>query len=604
MILRLSIVLIALSLSGDIFGQRLQDWILLGDRAMEDNDPYGALRYYGKAMEIDSTKGLVNFKYAEALRENHYYSKSAYYYWKVYRKERGKLFPESGAWLATMYQQSGNYTRAKQIWRRVREQYKDQPESYWYQKAVQSTRSCDLAKLWMEAGAPFELDKLPDPINTDNSEFAGIFTADGQLIFTSLRGEYDDKGRVTSEESEYRPRLFLADTAMANVRNAPASWAGASGIALSEDSTLTALVVEKNGQRNIEVSLDGKRKLTLPHTPDSAWYSHPAFGKIGGEDVLFFSSNRSGGMGREDLWYLPLSGEDREPVNAGERINSPGSEITPFWNAREEELVFASDWHHGFGGFDLFKAVEDEKQFSVPENLKLPYNSPANDLYWSFNDALSKGTITTNRLGNQVIGAAGCCNDIWRFEQTPEDIDDDIPEITNLEDLNTYLPVVLYFHNDEPDPRTRNDETDKTYLETYYAYLDLLPEYQREYREGLEVSQGDQAEEAMDICQSACQNRLQCSPHFEANFVAGELPAQVRSRSAASLFGKHRRKRRRIIAKRDTLWGIHGEQCRYRQPQRSRCRLRNIGSPGAKDRNCIRTARTGRYGHSRNAVHL
>src|SRR6056297_1731382 len=141
MILRLSIICFTAVLSLSAMGQRLQDWILLGDRAIEDNDPYGALRYYGKAMEMDSTKGLVNFKYAEALRQNHYYSKSAYYYWKVYRKERGKLFPESGAWLATMYQQSGNYSRAKQIWRRVRDQYKDQPESYWYKKAVQSTRS-------------------------------------------------------------------------------------------------------------------------------------------------------------------------------------------------------------------------------------------------------------------------------------------------------------------------------------------------------------------------------------------------------------------------------------------------------------------------------
>lgn len=498
MILRLSIICLAAFLSTTAIGQRLQDWILLGDRAMEDNDPYGALRYFEKAMEIDSTKGLVQFKYAEALRQNHYYSKSAYYYWKVYRKERAKLFPESGAWLAAMYQQSGNYSRAKEIWRRVREQFKDQPDSYWYQKAVQSTRSCDLAELWMDEKVPFELEKLPDPINTDDSEFAGVFDSEGQLIFTSLRGKYDEKGRLLIDESAYRPTLFLADSAMAQIIPTPQEWKGATGIAVSEHIPAKALVFERDGQRTIEVSLPDNQTLTIPEVPDSAWYSHPAFGKLNGEEVIFFSSNREGGMGREDIWYITLSGEDRKPMNAGERINTPGSEITPFWNERDEKLVFASDWHHGFGGFDLFSAMAEEGRFGVPENLKQPYNSPANDLYWSFNTDLLKGTVTTNRIGSEVIGAAGCCNDIWLFEQAPKDVEDDIPEITTLEDLNEYLPVVLYFHNDEPDPRTRKDRTEQSYLETYYAYLDLLPEYQREYREGLELSQGDKAEEAMD----------------------------------------------------------------------------------------------------------
>jgi len=397
-----------------------------------------------------------------------------------------------------MYQQSGNYSRAKQIWRRVRDQYKDQPESYWYKKAVQSTRSCDLAERWMDEKLPCALEKLPDPINTEDSEFAGFFAQEGPLIFTSLRGKYDEKGRLLTDESAYRPTLLMADSAMEEIIAIPEAWENASGIALSESFSGEALVFERDGQRTIEVSLAENRKLTIPETPDSAWYSHPTFGKIDGEDVLFFSSNRGGGMGREDIWYITLSGEDRQAVNAGERINTPGSEITPFWNAREAELVFASDWHHGFGGFDLFRATSEDGQFGVPENLKQPYNSPANDLYWSFSNTLSKGTITTNRLGNQVMGAAGCCNDIWMFEQAPEDLEDDIPEITTLEDLNKYLPVVLYFHNDEPDPRTRKDQTEKSYLETYYAYLDLLPQYQREYREGLEVSQGDKAEEAMD----------------------------------------------------------------------------------------------------------
>jgi hypothetical protein len=48
------------------------------------------------------------------------------------------------------------------------------------------------------------------------------------------------------------------------------------------------------------------------------------------------------------------------------------------------------------------------------------------------------------------------------------------------------LPLVLYFHNDEPNPRTRDTLTKYTYMETYDAYKKLVPDYVSKYPEGLE----------------------------------------------------------------------------------------------------------------------
>ena len=129
-------VLLVLLFAEKAYPQRLQDWIKLGDISLRENDPYGALRYYTRAMEIDSTKGEVLYKYAEALRHNHNYEKSAHYYLQVYRRERGVIYPYSGFWLAAMQMQAGNYREAKQNWRRVRNQFKNNPESYAYKKAV------------------------------------------------------------------------------------------------------------------------------------------------------------------------------------------------------------------------------------------------------------------------------------------------------------------------------------------------------------------------------------------------------------------------------------------------------------------------------------
>jgi hypothetical protein len=484
-----------------ITAQRQQDWILLGDRAMAENDPYGALRYYGEAMEIDSANGRLNYKFAEALRANQAYAKAAYYYDKVYSRGRGKIFEKGGAWLATMLMQTGKYEKAKQQWRRVREQYSDNKESYWYQKAVQSMRSCDLTREWLKEGVPFELKPLPEKVNSPASEFAGYFTDADELIFTSLRGSFDEKGRLTEEPEKYQPGLYKTDSTFSvpePFEFNKTSVSPAFNYSLSEKNDTMATVTKNESGQNQIVIFSGEKVLKkIPARADTSWYSHPAFGRVNGNEVLYFASNRPGGYGREDIWYVDLK-EGGEPINCGEFINSPGSEITPFYRSDRQMLYYASDWHHGFGGYDLLKSDELNGEFNFPENLKRPYNSPSNDLYYSFNESVSKGSVTSNRSGaNQTTGEATCCNDLWLFEERKEKMDT-LPEIETLEALNDYLPVELYFHNDEPDPRTTAESTDQDYMETYYKYTRLLPDYQREYREGLGAGAGNEAEEAID----------------------------------------------------------------------------------------------------------
>ena len=62
----------------------LDDWMMLGDQAMEENDPYGALRYYKTGMELDSMKGTLIYKVAEAYRGVQNYEKATYYYDKIF----------------------------------------------------------------------------------------------------------------------------------------------------------------------------------------------------------------------------------------------------------------------------------------------------------------------------------------------------------------------------------------------------------------------------------------------------------------------------------------------------------------------------------------
>jgi len=94
-----------------------------------------------------------------------------------------------------------------------------------------------------------------------------------------------------------------------------------------------------------------------------------------------------------------------------------------------------------------------------------------------------------------AIKGATCCNDIYKVDLSGRDTIIDEPVITTLEELNRYLPVMLYFHNDEPDPRTTATTTDLDYMETYHSYRSLLPVYEKEYSAGLKGDDSDQAVE-------------------------------------------------------------------------------------------------------------
>src|SRR5690606_39434492 len=88
--------------------------------------------------------------------------------------------------------------------------------------------------------------------------------------------------------------------------------------------------------------------------------------------MLFFSSNRRGGYGGNDIWYsrrMP-DGNWSEVKNVGDVINTDKDEVSPFIYFNNEQLFFASDGHMGFGGKDLFMSKIVNGEFTKPVNLR------------------------------------------------------------------------------------------------------------------------------------------------------------------------------------------------------------------------------------------
>lgn len=128
---------------------------------------------------------------------------------------------------------------------------------------------------------------------------------------------------------------------------------------------------------------------------------------------LLFSSDRSGGYGKFDLWYCALreDGSLGQAVNFGSTINTGDDERAPYYNSLTKKLLFSTDGRIGFGGLDFFESEGDLVNWSEPKNLGYPFNSSKDDLYFTATDDKgTKGYISSDR-------ESSCCLEVFEVKK-------------------------------------------------------------------------------------------------------------------------------------------------------------------------------------------
>ncbi|MEP0367435.1 MAG: OmpA family protein [Cyclobacteriaceae bacterium] len=151
-------------------------------------------------------------------------------------------------------------------------------------------------------------------------------------------------------------------------------------------------------------------------------------------DTLFFASNRPGGIGGTDLWMsFKVKGNEWAPaVNLGETINTVADEMSPYYSSTFRALVFSSNGHAGYGGYDnyLAKGVS----FFGPKiyNIGPPFNSSYDDNYFSLHNG--EGYISTNRNHTDF--------DIFKF-----DYDNEIELLKSFMNEESLIDLILQGSN-------------------------------------------------------------------------------------------------------------------------------------------------------------
>ena len=137
---------------------------------------------------------------------------------------------------------------------------------------------------------------------------------------------------------------------------------------------------------------------------------HPCLSKDGTK--LYFSSNRPGGSGKMDLWYVKLNDKEKtegSPVNMGAKFNTTEDEVTPFIHFQTNTLFFSSNGLPGFGGLDVFKSTYDpDSLWSIPKNTGSPINSSKDDAYFVLERNQLNGFLSSDREECKSCSGGAC----------------------------------------------------------------------------------------------------------------------------------------------------------------------------------------------------
>ncbi len=415
MVRRLLFMSIALCLLSSLYAQEDLSWRKHRKRAEEayENRNYSEAAYhFESAWKKKQKKEELIYKAGESYYMLRDYNKAAEAFENV--KDLNDDYPLVGLKYARSLKQDGQYQQAISAFRSFRQSYSGSGKDVLENIIETEIQGCELAAQMPEQSTEdLEVQLLGVGVNSESDEFAPISFADQVLYFSSTRG---NRARIYRSEQNSEGEWLSASI--------PQNFPVIQGEhychgTLTPDGNrfyFTICSVEEQEKFNnlssrceifvikrVSGSWSQPERLPANVNAQGATATQPQAVRKGNTEFLYFASNRGGGQGGMDLWYttrnLAADNNDfSDPVNLGSQINTLGDEMTPFIDPEDGTLYFASNGHPSIGGFDIFKTTGATTNWETPENIGLPFNSSADDYYYTKNRDGNGYFLASNRI--------------------------------------------------------------------------------------------------------------------------------------------------------------------------------------------------------------
>lgn len=237
-----------------------------------------------------------------------------------------------------------------------------------------------------------KFENLGKGVNSEYEDYYAFVPLDESfIIFNSKRPTHNEK---QLDNGDYPNMIMISEVKNGEYQTAkqldlqlPKTVTHGEAIGLSSNGNVLLLsLAEGKGSENIYISeKDANGKFGKPVMLDKHINSphEEIAASINSEgDLIYFASNRPGGVGGTDIYVCKKTPQGKwgVPQNAGTQINTVQNEDFPNISPDGKTLFFSSTGHTSMGGYDIFKASQNaDGQWENVKNLGYPVNTTMDD---------------------------------------------------------------------------------------------------------------------------------------------------------------------------------------------------------------------------------
>ncbi len=385
-----------------------------------------AIEFYSRVVKLNKISGEARYKLAMSLYRTLQYDRAKKHYRFLFENQYPDYKHLANYYLGNILKLSSSFEVADTVFAHLLKQPGVPDEIL--ELAKKQQEGCQLAINQKKQNRGFRISEMKE-FNSEYHDFGAVMNkAGGTMVFVSTR----NTGKSQFDAIQYEgllPDLLQFSMKGDKWRNSTSKdgfdkfntqWSEGSGSFTADGQYFYFTSCRSNDGADCKImvsKLEGDKWrepqalndfINMPGVENK----HPYITQ--GGDTLFFVSDRPGGIGGSDIW-MSLQGYDEgswtPAINLGDIINTASNEITPFYSSKFSCLLFASDGHVGYGGYDIFAAKGES--FFEPQiyNLGDPFNSALDDTYFYVTDSV--GFIASNRIDKRNL-------DLYNFQVSDE----------------------------------------------------------------------------------------------------------------------------------------------------------------------------------------
>jgi OOP family OmpA-OmpF porin len=417
-----NIIILLMVISISAFGQFRPETLRRADKLLENHKFYEAIEHYKQAFIEAPYLQEIAYKIASLYKKNNATEQAKKWYEEVL-KFKTQDYVLAKFEYAIVLKRLGKYEKAISTFEEFIKYYNGDDKADISKVVDRQIKGCDRAMM-SENDTSFEVINLSE-INSSYTDISPLIFQDS-LYFSSIKTDtpltyLDDIGikvqmnlqkvgfdsvedTLKGEAKTYGPERLLGDNS---------HYGGAVFTAGGQIMLFTKCTTDEGFKNHCDIY--GAKKLQSnkwsepiklgPTVNDEFGFAsstHPCIAphRKKNKNVLYFSSNKTGGQGGYDLWTVDIDHNFvcSRAKNLGRKINSPGDEITPSYSENQQTFYFSSNGQIGFGGFDVFRVKKEGQRFKTPSALEGPFNTSSDDFFFQ-NYEKDKYVIASNREG-------------------------------------------------------------------------------------------------------------------------------------------------------------------------------------------------------------